>query len=71
MRMRYDASVDILDIYFSNAEIVGSKEIMPGIVADFDEDRNIVSLEILDASARYSLEDLAKFSFEQVPASKP
>ena len=71
MKLKYDSSVDILVIRLSSAEIVGSKEIAPGIVADFDAKKNLVSLEILDAKDRYSLEDLARFSFEKVGATQP
>lgn len=68
MRIVYDSEVDILDIYLSSAPRASSKEIAPGVIADVDEDGNIIALEILDASDRYSAEDLAKFSFERTPA---
>lgn len=67
MRVVYDAEVDILDIYFSSAGRHSSKEIAPGVIADLDKVGNIIALEILDASDRYSSEDLAKFSFERMP----
>ena len=71
MKARYDPSVDILVITLSRAKIVGSKEIAPGIVADFDAKKNLVSLEILDANDRYSLKELARFSFEKAGATQP
>lgn len=68
MRIVYDSEVDILDIRLSSAPRVTSREIAPGVVADLDKEGNIVALEIMDASDRYSPEDLAKFSFERTPA---
>ena len=70
MKLKYDASVDILTITLSEAEIVGSKEIAPGTIVDFDKERNVTSIEILDAGDRYSLENLAQFSFEKVGVEK-
>ena len=66
MKLKYDASVDILTITLSEADIAGSREIAPGTIVDFDENKNVVSIEILDAGDRYSLEKLAQFSFENV-----
>ena len=52
MKVTYDAEVDILRIIFSSAPIEESDEEKPGIVIDYDQDGNIVGLEILDASRR-------------------
>lgn len=68
MRIVYDARVDVLDIYLSEGARLTSREIAPGVVADLDTNGNIVSLEILDASDRYTKDDLAKFTYERVPA---
>lgn len=68
MRIVYDASMDVLDIYLSGGTRITSREIVPRVIADLDKDGNILSLEILDASGRYSKEDLAKLSFERIPA---
>ncbi|MBI2918309.1 MAG: DUF2283 domain-containing protein [Chloroflexi bacterium] len=66
--MGYDSGVDILDIQLSSVPRITSREIAPGVVADLDKEGNIVALEIVDASDRYSSEDLARFSFERTPA---
>ena len=67
MRVIYDTETDILDIYLSSAERCTSRELSPGVIADLDKADNIIALEILDASTRYSTEELAKFSFERTP----
>jgi uncharacterized protein YuzE len=50
MKITYDQEVDILRIIFSDTPIEESDEEKPGIIFDYDEDGNIVGLEILDAS---------------------
>lgn len=50
MKITYDQEVDILRIIFSDTPIEESDEEKPGIIFDYDEHRNLVGLEILDAS---------------------
>lgn len=52
MKVTYDPEVDVLRILFSNAPIEESDEAKPGVIIDYDQDGNLVGLEILDASQR-------------------
>jgi len=52
MKITYDAEVDVLRIVLSDQVIEESDEDKPGIIIDYDEKGNVVSLEILDASKR-------------------
>jgi uncharacterized protein YuzE len=52
MRVTYWPDVDILDIRIKETQIKESDEICEGIVADYDEEGNIVGLEIFDATLR-------------------
>lgn len=52
MKIIYDPEVDILRIILSDVPIKDSHEEKPGIILDYDEDGNIIALEILDASKR-------------------
>ncbi|HJU15989.1 MAG TPA: DUF2283 domain-containing protein [Stellaceae bacterium] len=53
MKATYDARTDTLSIILkADAHIAESDEDKPGIILDYDEDGNLVSLEILDASKR-------------------
>ncbi len=52
MKIIYDPEVDILRITLINVPIENSDEEKPGVVLDYDEDGNIIGLEILDASKR-------------------
>ncbi|HET7034415.1 MAG TPA: DUF2283 domain-containing protein, partial [Thermomicrobiaceae bacterium] len=48
----FDPETDTLQIVFSSAPVEESDEEKPGIILDYDNDGNIVGLEILDASRR-------------------
>ncbi|MEH1946577.1 MAG: DUF2283 domain-containing protein [Nostoc sp.] len=52
MKIIYDPEVDILRIILSDVPIEDSDEEKPGVILDYDEDGNIIALEILDASKR-------------------
>jgi len=53
VKATYDAETDTLSIIFrADARIAESDEDKPGVILDYDEQGNLVSLEILDASKR-------------------
>ncbi len=53
MKAIYDARTDTLSIILrADANVAESDEDKPGVILDYDEDGNLVSLEILDASKR-------------------
>lgn len=52
MKITYHSEVDILRIILSDVAIEDSDEEKPGVILDYDEDGNIIGLEILDASKR-------------------
>ncbi|MBD2242351.1 DUF2283 domain-containing protein [Nostoc sp. FACHB-888] len=52
MKINYDPEVDILRIILSDVPIEDSDEEKLGVILDYDEDGNIIGLEILDASQR-------------------
>jgi uncharacterized protein YuzE len=52
MKFEYDKETDSLVIIFRNAEIDDTEEIRSGVIADFDEDGSLVSIEILNASKK-------------------
>ena len=49
MEVTYDADVDILSIVLDVRQAKESKEILPGVVADFDQNDRVIALEIFDA----------------------
>ena len=53
MKVTYDPKTDILSMILKDdTAIAESDEDKPGIILDYDEKGNLVSLEILDASKR-------------------
>ena len=65
MKATYDASTDILSIILNpDARVVESDEGKPGVILDYDERGNLVSLEILDASKRVS--EARRIDFEMI-----
>jgi uncharacterized protein YuzE len=52
MKLKYDKESDSLIVIFKQSEIDESEEIRSGVIADFDKDGSIVSIEVLNASKK-------------------
>ena len=62
MKVSYDPRTDTLSVILRDDAVVAeSDEDKPGIILDYDQDGNLVSLEVLDASKRVS--DARKVDF--------
>jgi uncharacterized protein YuzE len=67
MKLKYYADTDSLYIDLSEKPSAESQEVAPGIVVDFDEENNIVGLDIDHASKILNLSEL---QITSLPAKK-
>lgn len=58
-RLHYDPAVDAAYLRFSDAQVVESEEVSPGVVLDFDGDGRIVAMEVMNAARRLPSDALA------------
>ena len=65
MKITYDEKSDTLTVILKDGPIVESDEEKPGVVLDFNASGELVSIEILDASAR--VPDARKIEFQALP----
>ncbi len=64
MRLKIDRESDALYLRLDESKIVDSEEVTPGVVLDFNEQEQVVGIEILRLSKRVSSESLSKVSLE-------
>ncbi len=67
MKIEYSKTADALYVYFREIEVAQSEDVQDGVVVDFDDQGQIVGIEILDVSSRLSLTDLSNVSIENLP----
>ena len=60
MKVEFDPAADAAYLEISSAEVETSKELEPGIVADYDSNGQIVGIEVLYLSKRAAPPDLKK-----------
>jgi uncharacterized protein YuzE len=66
MRLKVDRDNDALYFRLDESAIVESDEVQPGIILDFNEDGNVIGVEILNLSTRVDLEQLRILQFETI-----
>lgn len=71
MIIKYDEETAILTILLSEtAHVTESDEESPGVIVDYDENRNVIGLEILRASRRMSDPRLLRYA-DMMPVALP
>ena len=73
MHIRYDENADALYIRLGESKYYESDEIKEGFILDYDESKNIIGIEILDASSYISLGQLLSVSYkvDKIIAQEP
>lgn len=64
MKMHYDETTDALYLRLDESKIVESEEVQPGIVLDFNEEQQVVGVEILRVKERVPSADLRRLDFK-------
>jgi uncharacterized protein YuzE len=60
MRITYDTQADAVYIQLREGDFVANKEVAEGVILDMGEGDVVLGIEILEASTRLSLGDLAR-----------
>ena len=66
MKVIYDRETDILTVIFAESPVAESDEDKPGVILDYDDKGNLVSLEILDASRRVAVPSKIEYQVSPV-----
>jgi len=66
MKIEYSKKADALYVYFKEKYVNASKEVEEGIILDYDENNQIIGIEILDASERFGKADIANINIENL-----
>ncbi|MEE9149887.1 MAG: DUF2283 domain-containing protein [Candidatus Tectomicrobia bacterium] len=67
MKIHFDEAADALYIRLDDSKIVESEEVKPGIVLDFNDQNQVVAIEILRVRDHVSLANLKQIQFEVTP----
>jgi len=67
MRIEFDQEADALYVQIHEDYVAYVKEIEEGVIVDFDKNRKIIEIEILDVTKRFPLKDLVNLNIENLP----
>jgi uncharacterized protein YuzE len=66
MKLKVDREADALYLRLDDSRIVESEEVSPGVVLDFNEDNQVVGVEILNLSGRSAKLNLKELQFQTI-----
>ena len=64
MRLHYDEKADALFLRLDDSKIEESQEVQPGIVLDFNAQKQVVAIEVLRLKERFPTADVKRLRFE-------
>jgi uncharacterized protein YuzE len=62
--MHYDQKTDALYLRLDDSKVIESEEVKPGIVLDFNAEKQVVGIEVLNLKKRVPKADLGQLKFE-------
>lgn len=66
MILKVDKKIDALYLRLDDSEIIDSEELSPGIVLDYNNENEVVGIEILNLSKRSNKVNLDSILYETV-----
>ncbi len=69
MRLHVDQEADALYLRLDESKIVESEEVAPGVVLDYNAEKQVVGIEILYLSKRAPGLETGKLLFETTPTA--
>jgi len=64
MKIKVDEKADALYIRIDDSKIIESEEVTPGVIIDFNDNNQVVSVEILNLSKRSSSVNFHSIQYE-------
>ena len=64
MKIEFDPAADAVYIRLKDADVFDTKEASHGVFIDVDEDDEPIGIEIINASKRFALQDMTRFTFD-------
>ena len=64
MKVHFDEKADAVYLKLTDSNIIESEEVSPGIILDFDENNQVVGIEMLQVQSRIPLANLKQLQFE-------
>ncbi len=71
MKVVYDPDQDILQIAFIEETVEETAQIAPGLILDYDEDGNVIGLELRKASKKVDNPYLMAYQVGEADSNKP
>jgi uncharacterized protein YuzE len=64
MKIKFDEQSDSIYIRFDESKIIESEEVRPGIIFDFNNQSQVVGIEVLRVQERIPITNLKRLQFE-------
>lgn len=64
MKIKFDEQSDSIYIRFDESKIIESEEVRPGILFDFNNQSQVVGIEVLRVQERIPITNLKRLQFE-------